>query len=124
MTQTPALLCYPEGSNELETCSREVACESPDSFKIDYDDHFTIRNFITDMDLICVENYSFFVSNFGVLLLLGIVLGCIAILPLADIYGRRKMLLSPQSSASQPSCLPSTLGMFLKICSNLNCRYS
>jgi len=44
------------------------------------------------MDLICVENYSMLVSNFGGLLLLGIVLGCITILPLADIYGRRKML--------------------------------
>lgn len=92
LVQTPALLCQTDGSGEWETCSREIACQSPETFKIDYDDPLTVRNFITDLDLVCVESYDLVISNLEGTLLLGILIGFIFVLPLADIYGRKKTL--------------------------------
>jgi len=93
-TLEPKLLC--SSPSQLETwteCTRAAACAlESDNYRIDYEHPETIRNFVTELDLLCVPDYESKVSNLGGFMLVGSVLSVVFLDPLADIYGRWPLL--------------------------------
>ena len=85
----PKLLCMGADGKEYE-CARELACDSSE-FRVNYNDPETFENWITELDLICSPKWM--IGLIGTISFAGFIFGAFFIIPLADYYGRRKMLL-------------------------------
>ena len=78
---------------------QDFACANLDRF-VDCQAHFSestpdsFHNWISSMDLICSEkgNNAFYIGLFGSSMMLGLMVGSIAITNLSDIFGRKKVL--------------------------------
>ena len=58
LTQEQVLLCPKEGTNDFYECTADEICDAEDagtpiSYKIDEDHEFYLKNWYTEMDLIC-----------------------------------------------------------------------
>jgi len=90
-TQEPKFEC--SSQDTWTACSRETACElDAEDYRIDYEHPETIRNIVTELDLVCASDYKLKVANVGGSMLFGALFSVVFLVPLADIYGRRPML--------------------------------
>lgn len=79
----PKLDCFKDGNQLLEECTPTIACDAElvDRFEIDWSDNMSLRNWMTELDLICEEPYKigligaiYFVSySFGSLMFTGMI---------------------------------------------------
>jgi hypothetical protein len=55
----PDLMCLKEDGVTRYECKQKVACndENKETFKMDVDGEFTLNNWMTRLDLICVDRY-------------------------------------------------------------------
>jgi len=95
-TQEPKLVCSsPSQLEDWSECTKETACalEAGD-YRVDYEHPETIRNIVTELDLICDSDsdYKLKASNVGGSMQIGAVLSVAFLTPLADIYGRRPVM--------------------------------
>lgn len=88
----PALLC-PDGHGHLKSCKRELAC-SDYSFEylIDWSEHISLKNWMTELDLICIEPAK--IGMMGIITFVSVGVGAIMFGGLIDSIGRRNVLLA------------------------------
>ena len=76
-------------SNAWYTCEREESCRAGVDYAYDDGDGSSVKNWVTNMDLICAEEYE--IGLFGSLYFVGFTLGFIFLVPAIDSFGRRPM---------------------------------
>jgi len=66
-TQEPKLVCSsPSQLGAWTECTKETACGlEAGEYRVDYEHPETIRNIVTELDLICYPDYKLNVSNVG-----------------------------------------------------------
>lgn len=108
----PALFMYGFGFFELmpalkcmgnQKCNVKEVCSSAMEYTIDYSNEFTLKNWITIYNLVCISKAD--LALFGSLILLGFFLGSIFFVRLGDRLGRKPLILS--------STIISTLSLLL-----------
>lgn len=74
-------------------CKPDYFCENTDTvaFEVDYENEFTIHNFVTEYQLTCESKL--YISMFQSAFFIGAAAGSFIFPPLSDIYGRRKIFL-------------------------------
>lgn len=87
----PALECK-DSLGVYSPCSRDEACANPDSFIIDWSNRISLDNWMTSLDLICMDPAS--IGIMGTITFLSIGIGSIALGGLMDQYGRKVVLLA------------------------------
>ena len=88
----PALLC-PDGHGNLKSCKRELACSDYSlEFLIDWSENISLKNWMTELDLICIEPAK--IGMMGVITFASVGVGAIMMGGLIDSIGRRKVLLA------------------------------
>jgi len=87
------MLCL-GSDNQWKECEKVEACALPvGKWKIDYENPDTIKNLITYMDMTCSEDYHPKMAWIGAVTLAGCLFGSVFLLPRADYYGRRQMII-------------------------------
>lgn len=78
-------------NSTVSACSQDVACHSSevDFYSINWDE--SKRNFITDFDEYCSPQYLLDLQ--GTIYFVGIILGSLVSMRLADIYGRKPIII-------------------------------
>lgn len=97
LTQMPDLLCSNDGL-DWTSCSASDVCniESPPMYKLDSLSSFTVSNWITNRDLLCISSSS--LGLFGSIYMSGYAFGALTILRLGDIFGRKPILIISSAS--------------------------
>ena len=88
-------------SGKLEIVEQSIGCLQMEKYqdcKAYFDDekgYYNFRNWITTMDLVCSnqDNNAYWISLFGVVLMLGLAFGSFTLTSLSDIFGRKAVLL-------------------------------
>lgn len=86
----PQLECKAK-SGEWVSCSRKEVCSTGGDYRIDWSSKLSVVNIITEMDLVCEEDYK--IGLLGSLVFLGFMLSSLTIMPFADIFGRKPILI-------------------------------
>lgn len=87
------MLCL-EKNDVWHQCEKAEACALPeDSWKVDWEHPDTIKNLITYMNMTCSDSYHLKMAEIGAITLLGCLFGSVFLLPKADFYGRRQMII-------------------------------
>ena len=86
----PALKC-PDGKGGYTDCGRDTACVDPNGYVIDWDQRISLKNWMTELDLVCADPAS--IGMMGTLAFVSIGIGSILFGGLMDQIGRRKVLL-------------------------------
>ncbi len=90
MQAKPDYTCLNVNTNTSYPCTADDFCSRPGiKFKVDYSTEQTIKNFITDFDLHCIDKVQ--MSMMGTVLFIGYTLSCLILPRLADIHGRKKI---------------------------------
>lgn len=93
----PSLICSHDGFSWNE-CTTSTVCnvESAPMYKFDDSSSFTISNWITNRDLLCISNTQ--LGLFGSIYMSGYAFGALTILRAGDIYGRKPILILSSAS--------------------------
>lgn len=87
------MLCL-QDNGVWQQCEKAEACALPDgSWKVDYENEDTVKNLITYMNMTCSDTYHSKMAEIGAITLLGCLFGSVLLLPKADYYGRRQMII-------------------------------
>ena len=92
LTQIPDLLCSHDGFT-WSSCEATAiwGVEPPPMYKLDDSSSFTISNWITNRNLLCISSFN--IGLFGSIYMSGYVFGALTILRLGDVYGRKPILI-------------------------------
>ena len=86
----PGLICTDSNGNTFE-CDRYRACDKDISkYEYNWDDPRTLDNWMTQLDLICVE--PFYIGLLGSISFVCFAVGAFSFTKYADIYGRKKLV--------------------------------
>ena len=78
----PALKC-PNANGDYEDCTREEACSDYEStFIIDWDQSISIKNWITELDLVCLSSAK--IGIMGIIAFISIGMGSLLLGGLTD----------------------------------------
>lgn len=94
------MVCYDAAGNIVSDqnsathCSRNLACDknAVDHFRIDWEDDYSLHNWMTKMDLICNEPY--LIGFIGSISFISLSIGSIVFSKTIDQYGRKSVVMS------------------------------
>lgn len=101
MGKYPDFECQNLAGDEWQACSHDTVCDSHDNnfqYRYNWNSDNTISNWITSMKLECEPGYK--IGMIGSLYFLGFCIGAATLLRLADIKGRRPMLIFSMVSST------------------------
>ena len=94
----PQFQCSRESSPDIWfECEHKEFCDNGEqlsgvNFRVDWDSIYSLRNWIEPLDLYCIS--SFKMGLFGSLYFAGFAFGCLTVVRLGDVYGRKWVLFS------------------------------
>ena len=109
----PKLECE-NSAGEWFKWTKEEAWANSANYRVDWSSDYSITNLMTSLDLIWVEDYK--IGLLGSLAFLGFILSSITIMPTADIFGRKPVLILTTFISTTLCCL-------VYFCSNLTQIY-
>mmetsp|Transcript_14363 Transcript_14363/g.14346 ORF Transcript_14363/g.14346 Transcript_14363/m.14346 type:complete len:125 (+) Transcript_14363:63-437(+) len=88
---SPDLQCE-DANGTWKKCDKTQACRAGTVYKIDWESKYTIVNIITELELVCAENYE--IGMIGMAAFLGYSISAVFLLPIPDIIGRKPSLIA------------------------------